>query len=213
MHQIPCGESAIFNHHHQKKRSCLKGHHPKARVSKKSSATQRARNEAMATRSTKKKLDLRKAVLTSMSNAIKQLHRTQHEKKPSFHQMPVCICCDNFIIGTERVHRIAKQTLKKYEPALGVKSYNAFHKENESLHPLLIRQYRVKGLDGMLLSPRANKNKKGYSICTSCYDCLRKKNHQIRFHRSLPSQMDLPLVHFPKLFLSLQDQEEVDTER
>ena len=82
---------------------------PKARVSKKSSATQRARHEAMAARSLKKKLDLRKAVLTSMGNAIKQLHRTQDEEKPSFHQMPVCVCCDNFIIGTERVHRIAKK--------------------------------------------------------------------------------------------------------
>ena len=83
---------------------------PKARVSKKSSATQRARHEAMAARSLKKKLDLRKAVLTSMGNAIKQLHRTQHEEKPSFHhQMPVCVCCDNFIIGTERVRRIAKK--------------------------------------------------------------------------------------------------------
>jgi hypothetical protein len=85
---------------------CTKAHQSKAcrlkaRVSKKSSATQRARNKAMATRSLKKKLDLRKAVLTSMGNAIKQLHRTQHKKKPSFHQMPVCVCCDNFIIGTE----------------------------------------------------------------------------------------------------------------
>jgi hypothetical protein len=68
---------------------------------------------------------------------------------------------------------MAKKALKKYEPALGVKSYEVFR--NESLHPLLIKQYRVKGLDGMLLSPRANKNKKGYSMCTSCYDRLKKK--------------------------------------
>jgi hypothetical protein len=165
----------------------------------------------MAARSLTKKWDLRKAVLASMGNAIKQLHRTQHKEKPSFHQMPVCVCCDNFIIGTERVHRIAKKTLKKYEPALGVKSYKAFH--NESLHPLLIKQYKVKGLDGMLLSPRANKNKKGYSICTSCYSCLNKKKPSSKIHQSLPSQMDSPLVLFPKLFPSLQDQEGVDTER
>jgi hypothetical protein len=86
MHQIPRGESAIINHN-QKARSCSKGHPPKAPVSKKSTATQRAHNKAMAARSLKKKLDLQKAVLTSMGNAIKQLYRTQHEKKPSFHQM------------------------------------------------------------------------------------------------------------------------------
>jgi poly-D-alanine transfer protein DltD len=107
---------------------------------------------------------------------------------------------------------MAKKALKKYEPALGVKSYEVFR--NESLHPLLIKQYRVKGLDGMLLSPRANKNKKGYSMCTSCYDRLKKKkNCQVMSRQSLPSQMDSPLVLSPRLFLSLQDQEGVDIER
>jgi len=151
----------------------------------------------MAARSLKKKWDLRKAVLASMGNAIKQLHRTQHKEKPSFHQMPVCVCCDNFIIGTERVHRIAKKTLKKYEPALGVKSYNAFH--NESLHPLLIKQYKVKGLDGMLLSPRANKNKKGYSICTSCYSCLKKKKPSSKVPPKFAIANGFAIGSFPKV--------------
>jgi hypothetical protein len=35
--------------------------------------------------------------------------------------------------------------------------------------------YRVKGLDGMLLSPRANRNKRGYSMCTSCYTSLKRR--------------------------------------
>jgi hypothetical protein len=165
----------------------------------------------MAARSLKKKLDLRKAVLTSMGNAIKQLHRTQHEMKPSFHQMPVCICCDNFIIGTERVHRMAKKTLKKYEPALGVKSYEVFR--NESLHPLLIKQYRVKGLDGMLLSPRANKNKKDIPCALHVVIASEIKNRQIMSRQSLPSQTDLQLVLFQRLFPSLQDKKGVDIER
>ena len=58
-----------------------KARRPKERVSKKSTATQQARHEAMAARSLKKKWDLRKAVLASMGNAIKQLssYPTQRE--------------------------------------------------------------------------------------------------------------------------------------
>jgi hypothetical protein len=77
----------------------------------KTSTTQQARMDAMAARSLKKKRDLKNAISSLISNAIKCLHRTEH-KKTSFHQMPVCICCDNFIIGTERVHQLAKKTLK-----------------------------------------------------------------------------------------------------
>jgi hypothetical protein len=68
---------------------------------------------------------------------------------------------------------MAKKTLEKYEPALGVRSYEVFR--NETLHPLLIKQYRVKGLDGMLLSQRANRNKRGYSMCTSCFTSLKRR--------------------------------------
>lgn len=87
--------------------------------------------------------------------------------------MPVCVCCDNFIIGTERVHRMKKKSLEKYKPALGVRSYEEFH--NERMHPVLVQQYTVRGLPGMLLSPRANRNKKGYTMCSSCYTSLKKK--------------------------------------
>ena len=145
----------------------------KASIHKKATGAQHARNIAMAAQSIKKKREMRNAVMVSINNAIKNLHRTQHHKKPSFHQMPVCICCDNFIIGTERVHRMAKKTIKKYKPALGVQSYEVFH--NERIHPMLIDQYSVKGLRGMLLSPRAGKNKKGYTMCSSCYTCLNDK--------------------------------------
>lgn len=155
------------------RKSISKCHH-KSSKSKKTSITQQARMNAIAAKSLKKKKDLRNAIISSIRNAIKFLHRTGHDKKTSFHQMPVCICCDNFIIGTERVHRMAKETLKKYEPCLGVTSYEHFH--NERLHPLLIKQYRVKGLRGMLLSPRANKNKDGYSMCSSCYTTLRRNS-------------------------------------
>ena len=158
----------------QKARKSISKCHHKSSKFKKTSITQQARMNAIAAKSLKKKNDLRNAIISSIRNAIKFLHRTGHDKKTSFHQMPVCICCDNFIIGTERVHRMKKETLKKYEPCLGVTSYEHFH--NERLHPLLIKQYRVKGLRGMLLSPRANKNKDGYSMCSSCYTTLRRNS-------------------------------------
>jgi hypothetical protein len=109
MQQIPRGESAIINHN-QKARSHSKGHRPKARVSKKSTATQRARNEAMAARSLKKKLDLRKAVLTSMGNAIKQLHCTQHEKNS-------CLFTESALLmrwtGRQNAHMSSTLVLRK----------------------------------------------------------------------------------------------------
>jgi hypothetical protein len=82
--------------------------------------------EAIAAKCLKKKRDLGNAGMSLIRNAIKYLHHTEHHEKTSFHQMPVCICCDNFIIGTERVHQMAKKTLKQYEPALGVASYEHF---------------------------------------------------------------------------------------
>ena len=57
--------------------SRTKSHHQKARVSKKAIAAQSARNEAMATRSLKRKLDLQKAVVTSIGNAIKKLQASR----------------------------------------------------------------------------------------------------------------------------------------
>jgi hypothetical protein len=156
------------------KRKSTATHGQKTSKSKKTSITQQARMEAIAAKCLKKKRDLGNAVMSSIRNAIKYLHRTEHHEKKSFHQMPVCICCDNFIIGTERVHRMAKKTLKQYEPALGVASYEHFH--NERMHPILIKQYKVKGFSGVLLSPRANKNKKGYSMCSSCYTSLQQKS-------------------------------------
>jgi hypothetical protein len=69
---------------------------------------------------------------------------------------------------------MAKETPKKYKSSLGAESYENFH--NERMHPLLIKQYKMKGFSNMLLSPRANKNKKGYSMCSLCYTSLKQKS-------------------------------------
>jgi hypothetical protein len=69
---------------------------------------------------------------------------------------------------------IGKENTEKYESSLGVESYENFY--NKRMHPLLIKQYKVKGFSNMLLSPRANKNKKGYSMCSSCHTGLKQKS-------------------------------------
>lgn len=110
--------------------------------------------------------------------------------------MPVCLVCDCFIIGTERVHRMAKKTIQKYKSALSVHSYQVFH--YEILNQKLVTQYRVKGLGGMLLSPSAGRTKKGYSVCSSCYCSPKNQNLQ---RQNLPStrlQMDL-LLGLPQM--------------
>jgi hypothetical protein len=170
---------------------------PRKEISKKTTAAEKARHDAMAARSLHKLRHLRNAIITSIGNAIKMLHRTKDNENPSFHQMPVCVCCDNFIIGTERVHRMKKKTLKKYEPALGVRSYEEFH--NERMHPVLVQQYTLRGLSGMLLSPRANKNKKGYTMCSSCFNSLQRKSPSSKDPPKFSIANGFAIGSFPKV--------------
>ncbi|KAL3788976.1 hypothetical protein ACHAWO_001693 [Cyclotella atomus] len=97
----------------------------------KTSTTQQARMDAMAARSLKKKRDLKNAISSLINNAIKCLHRTEH-KKTSFHQMPVCICCDNFIIEYGKGPSIGKENTEKYESSLGVESYEKFLQQKDA---------------------------------------------------------------------------------
>ena len=92
--------------------------HSRKEIIKKTTAAEKARYDTMAARSLQKKRNLRNAIITSIDNAIKMLHRTKDKEKPSSHQMPVCVCCDNFIIGTERVHRMKRNPSKNTSPLL-----------------------------------------------------------------------------------------------
>lgn len=171
--------------------------HNRKEIINKTTAAEKARYDAMAERSLQKKRNLRNAIIASIDNAIKMLHRTKDKEKPSSHQMPVCVCCDNFIIGTERVHRMKKKSLEKYKPALGVRSYEEFH--NERMHPVLVQQYTVRGLPGMLLSPRANRNKKGYTMCSSCYTSLNKKSLSSKDPPKFSIANGFAIGSFPKI--------------
>jgi hypothetical protein len=77
--------------------------------------------------------------------------RLQTDGKPDVFKARVCVVCDRFIIGTEKIYCITGDQLKSHEAVLGVSSYTAYH---GNMHPELIKQYEVQGLGGKLLSPR-----------------------------------------------------------
>ena len=68
------------------------------------------------------------------------------------HQALVCITCDQFIIGIETIHEITKKRILNNKHRLSVEKYELFHGE---LNPIVVGQYTVDGLEGMLLSPRS----------------------------------------------------------
>jgi len=85
-----------------------------------------------------------------VQEAIKQVTRTRRDD--GSHQATVCVVCDCLIIGEEKVHLMPKERLENNKNRLSVQTYEQNFGE---IHPLLIEQYQVAGLEGMLLSPRS----------------------------------------------------------
>jgi hypothetical protein len=76
----------------------------------------------------KQKLAIHKSIGTSMKNAVQCLHRTKDPSCDRMHQMPVCIVCDCFIIGAEKIHRMAAKTIKKHANVLSSQSLEELSK-------------------------------------------------------------------------------------
>mmetsp|Transcript_21610 Transcript_21610/g.33878 ORF Transcript_21610/g.33878 Transcript_21610/m.33878 type:complete len:368 (+) Transcript_21610:693-1796(+) len=85
-----------------------------------------------------------------VQDAIKQVKRTM--RADGKHQATVCVVCDRLITGEEKVCLISKERLEKNRSRLSVQSYEDYFGQ---MHPLLIQQYVVEDLGGMLLSPRS----------------------------------------------------------
>jgi hypothetical protein len=83
--------------------------------------------------------------------AKQYLHRTQDPANPHMHRATVCIICDRFIIGTETIHKLTKENIGKHCRRLGVKSYEEYYQT--ILKEEVKKQYRVQGLQDMLLLP------------------------------------------------------------
>ena len=108
--------------------------------------------------------------------ALKYLHQT-HIKGTNLHQANVCVVCDCFIIGTEPVRRLNKNRLTPHNERLGVKNYKKYYKLKDMPEDLR-NYYKVKEYPDMLLSPRANMNKNGYSCCATCDNSMNKRDRK-----------------------------------
>ena len=95
--------------------------------------------------------DMATVIDRATKEARQYLHRTRDPANPHMHRAIVCIICDRFIIGTETIHKLSKEDIGAHSGRLGVKSYEEFYQT--TLKEEVKRQYRVQGLQDMLLSP------------------------------------------------------------
>ena len=116
------------------------------------------------------KQDMTNVINRATKEAKQYLHRTQDAENPHMHRAIVCIVCDRFIIGTETIHKLTKEDIGVHSGRLGVKSYKEFYQT--TLKDEVKRQYRVQGLQDMLLSPRSRKYPDGYATCSICYSAM-----------------------------------------
>ena len=112
----------------------------------------------------------------SMNEALEQMMMTSIDDD-EWHCAMICIVCDRFIIGTEKLCWIAPYELKKSEQRLSVENYetNLGYKLPSELRDY----YKVDhpDLSNMLLSKRAFKeNSNGnFLCCTQCNRALKRK--------------------------------------
>ena len=82
------------------------------------------------------------------------------------HQALVCLVCDWLIIVTETIHLFSKEWLLMHQHRLNSKSYQDFN-NGETLNPILVQQYSVDDIPGVLLSPRSYKSDNDHFECCS----------------------------------------------
>jgi hypothetical protein len=91
------------------------------------------------------------------------------------HQANVCVTCDRIIQLGAEIKQIPEDKIKEFTDQLSVDSYNEFHGE---LHPEVVKQYQVDGMEGLLLSPRSrctiNNQEKTYEVCSQCFNGMKK---------------------------------------
>ena len=98
------------------------------------------------------------------------------------HSMPVCVVCDQFIIGVEEVCSISKEILLKNKERLSWSTLESFC--GRKLPDILKQQYTVEDPDlaEMILSPRSlcTDGMKSYPGCKACRNALRGSVNQKR---------------------------------
>ena len=131
------------------------------------------RKHRMAKKSnTKDELLTQDTIEKAKKEALKYLHRNcvVHDddgSSPPAYAAHVCVICDCFIIGTEELKKLTKEQIKVHRRRLSVKSYEEYYQTK--LPDCLVKQYEVRGLKGLLLSPRAQKLGSHYVTCSTCH--------------------------------------------
>ncbi len=108
----------------------------------------------------------------SLKKAKDMDQRLHMDGKSDVFKARVCVVFNRFIVGTEKICKITKDQLKSHEPVLGVESYTVFHGQ---IHPQLIEQYKLQGLEGLLFSPRAQCVGDSYDVYASCSNSLKSR--------------------------------------
>ncbi len=85
------------------------------------------------------------------------------------HRAIVCIICDRFIIGTEKIHKLSSYQISQHTNRLSDKTYETYH--GVELINELKKKYQVKDnkLRNLLLSTWSRKYHNGYATCACCY--------------------------------------------
>ena len=88
------------------------------------------------------------------------------------HKACVCVICDRFIKGTEPIHHLSSDQLRRQSSVLSVSYYNK--ETNICITQNLRDQYKLREdcLKNLLLSPRSTKSENGYMCCKQCYTVL-----------------------------------------
>ena len=109
-----------------------------------------------------------------MRKAQKHICRTLVKGTKDSHQALVCVICDELIIGTEEICSVDKTRILKHKQRLSVESYNEFF--GGSLDPVVVKQYEVSDLPGLLLSPRSPRDGDKFVACKQCKAGMRDQN-------------------------------------
>ncbi len=73
--------------------------------------------------------EMTNAIKHSMKKSKQILHRTQDPANPLCHRAIVCITCDQFIIGTETIHKLTNNLISQHINRLSVKTYESYHSQ------------------------------------------------------------------------------------
>ena len=92
------------------------------------------------------------------------------------HRAVGCTVCDEFIIGTEEECLISKGVLLENKDRLSVDMYQECYCGGAPMDEVLIKQYEVKGCEGLLLSRRFGKDDATeFVVCSKCMNSLKRQ--------------------------------------